>query len=205
MGIVLRFHSRASASLKPKISGAASLPSRARAAEKARKFSGGMAPRAFQLLTADIPTPDRAAVAAVPPRASIMASTELSMPTDSSRSVNVSRLHKSAVDCLPDVGVNGGMAETAETIGKRLILTREALEIKAAELCRRIDCKPNRWSQYERGVRPLTLDIANRLCDEFGLSLDWIYRNDRQKLPEWLAAKIHPQKRPNRPKVSHRA
>ena len=82
------------------------------------------------------------------------------------------------------------MRETQKSLGRRLAITREALELSAAELCKRIDCKQNRWSQYESGDRRITLEIAERLCDEFGLSLDWIYRGNRAMLPDAIRVKI---------------
>lgn len=88
------------------------------------------------------------------------------------------------------VAFNGGMAEPIKSLGERLKITREALGLSAAELCRIIDCKPNRWSQYEAGERRITLEVANALCDEFGLSLDWIYRENPAQLPHALRVKI---------------
>ena len=86
--------------------------------------------------------------------------------------------------------LNPAMRETLKNLGSRLAVTREALGLSAAELCKRIDCKPNRWSQYESGDRRITLEIADRLCDEFGLSLDWIYRGNRAFLPDAIRVKI---------------
>ena len=82
------------------------------------------------------------------------------------------------------------MAETVKSLANRLKMTREALELTAAEVCRRINCKPNRWSQYEAGERKITLEVANALCDEFGLSLDWIYRANPAQLPHQLRIKM---------------
>ena len=64
------------------------------------------------------------------------------------------------------------------------------LGLTAAELCKAIDVKANRWSQYESGERPITLPVAIAICDEYGLSLDWIYRGDPQRLPHELRIKI---------------
>jgi transcriptional regulator with XRE-family HTH domain len=50
--------------------------------------------------------------------------------------------------------------------------------------------KPNRYSQYESGVRPLTIDAALRICEEYGLTLDWLFRGDRSMLPHRLAIEI---------------
>jgi ribosome-binding protein aMBF1 (putative translation factor) len=118
------------------------------------------------------------------------ASTDLSMLIDSSQTVKVSSLHATAVESLLHVAFNRRMAETLKSLAARLKTTREALELSAAELCRRIDCKANRWSQYEGGERKITLEVANALCDEFGLSLDWIYRGNPAQLPHALRIKI---------------
>jgi ribosome-binding protein aMBF1 (putative translation factor) len=139
---------------------------------------------------AEMPTPASAAAFVGPPSASITASTEVSMVLDSSRNVNLSRLHGMAVDSGQFARCNLPMAETLKTIAARLVRTRQAIGLSAAEICKRIDCKPNRWSQYETGERKITLAVANRLCDEFGLSLDWIYRSDPFRLPHELAAKL---------------
>lgn len=82
------------------------------------------------------------------------------------------------------------MVEPSKSLGKRLKLTREALDISAADLCKRIDIKANRWSQYESGERRITTAVAMRLCDEFGLSMDWIYRADPSHLPHALRLKM---------------
>ena len=82
------------------------------------------------------------------------------------------------------------MTTTTRSIAKRLELTRSALNLSSAELCREIKCKPNRWSQYESGDRRITLAIAERLCDQYGVTLDWIYRNDTRLLPSKLLEKL---------------
>ncbi len=190
MGIVLQFprHARPSTKsvgLKPKTEGSAAGRSRrVRASLSVRKFSDGMVPRARQLLTADAPTPANAAAAAVPPNASITSSTDLSMPPYTSQPVKVSRGHDTAIDGEVGLGFKIPMPKDPKVIGPRLELTREALELSAAQLCRRIDCAQNRWSQYESGERPITMEIADKLCDEFSLTLDWIYRGDRSGLPQ---------------------
>jgi transcriptional regulator with XRE-family HTH domain len=54
----------------------------------------------------------------------------------------------------------------------------------------RVNLKPNRYSQYETGARPLTIDAALRICNEYGLTLDWLYRGERSTLPHKLAIDI---------------
>jgi DNA-binding XRE family transcriptional regulator len=185
-----RRHASASASLKPKTVGSAFFPSRASARENVRKFSVGMAPRAFQFDTADMPTPAKSAVAVLPPRALTTASTDLSMPPVYSQTVTNVNNHVLAVDGHPAGELKFGVLDTSKALGKRLVATRQALGLSAADLCRRIDCKPNRWSQYETGERRITLEIADRLCEEFRLSLDWIYRGDPSALSNSLRLEI---------------
>lgn len=82
------------------------------------------------------------------------------------------------------------MVESTKSLANRIKLTRLALEISAADLCKRIDVKPNRWSQYETGERRITTAVAIRLCEEFKLSMDWIYRADPSSLPHSLRMKM---------------
>jgi ribosome-binding protein aMBF1 (putative translation factor) len=76
-------------------------------------------------------------------------------------------------------------------IGWRLQTTREALGLSRADLCTAIKCKQPRWSQYETGERKITGTVAERLCDTYDLSLDWIYRGKMALLPGWLLEKLH--------------
>jgi ribosome-binding protein aMBF1 (putative translation factor) len=112
------------------------------------------------------------------------------MPPVYSQTVTNVNNHVLAVDGHPAGELKFGVLDTSKALGKRLVATRQALGLSAADLCRRIDCKPNRWSQYETGERRITLEIADRLCEEFRLSLDWIYRGDPSALSNSLRLEI---------------
>jgi hypothetical protein len=186
-------HSAASRDLKPKAVGLAAKPRSVKASEIVRKFSDGIALRNLQLLTAGCPTPASAATAAVPPRASTMSSTELSISHDSSRFVKLSRLHVPVMDQDKKFKCNKGM-DSPEVIGRRLTLWLEAeIQLKrrgiksAADLCKLLGIGESAWSNFKKGKikekgkwvdRPITLAVADELCEQFGLTLDWIYRND---------------------------
>ena len=77
-------------------------------------------------------------------------------------------------------------------IARRLTETREILGLSQAELCREIKIAPNRWSAYENDTkkRKITLQVAIKLCDRYGITLDWIYRGDPSALPSHIRAKI---------------
>lgn len=175
--------------LKPKRRGFALKCFSRSASDTVMNFSDGITLRYFQLLTADRPMPTSAATAAVPPRASMMSSTELSMGEDSSRFVNLSRLHCGAVDWRKKTSPNNGMDSFAD-IGDRLRIWLLAKNMSAAKLCRLIDCEENEWSMFKKGDRRITLEIADQLCKEFGLTLDWIYRNDPRGMDEDLRIRM---------------
>ena len=54
----------------------------------------------------------------------------------------------------------------------------------------RANLKPNRYNQYESGARSLSIDAAHRICDEYGVTLDWLYRGDRSTLAHKLVIDI---------------
>ncbi len=62
--------------------------------------------------------------------------------------------------------------------------------MRIREARRRVYLKPSRYIHYETGTRPLTIEAALRICDEYGLSLDWFYRDDRSRLPHHLPVAI---------------
>lgn len=209
MGMIVWFpgqhHGCVSATSKPKSSGLASRPSLASAPLKIRNFSDGIRPRARQLLTADDPTPANAATADVPPRALIMPSTVVSIRSGYSRFVNMSSVHRMEIVTDCELRPNSVMlVRSPVDVAYRLQIAQEILGLKAAELCRLTGIKPNQWSQFLNPdmKRRITLEAAYKIKDEFGITLEWIYDGDRNRLPAHfvkrlleLEAKAQPKKR----------
>lgn len=79
---------------------------------------------------------------------------------------------------------------TTAHIATRLRHTREALGLNQKEFAMRANLSQNGYNQYESGARRLTIDAAHRICDEYGVTLDWLYRGDRSRLPHHLAIEI---------------
>jgi transcriptional regulator with XRE-family HTH domain len=79
-----------------------------------------------------------------------------------------------------------------DRIGKRLRMTRVALgyDGKQAEFAGEIGVLPSALSQWELAYqgRIITISAAIRMCERFGVDLDWIYRGDPSGLPQRLAA-----------------
>jgi hypothetical protein len=186
-------HARSSAALNAKTQGSTSLPRASKASRTSKNLSGAILPRSSQLLTAEAPTPTADAAAVVPPKASTTASTVVSMTLHSSQSVKMSRLHRSGVDFTACESPKLGMHESNKSLARRLKLTREALGVIPAEVCKRLRIGANAWSMYESGERRITVPVAIKFCNEYGLTLDWIYRADPSRLPHEVRMKLPPE------------
>ena len=75
-------------------------------------------------------------------------------------------------------------------MGERLRLTREALGLSQAELCRRTGITPAAWNNAETGDNRLGIDNALSLCRATGVTLDWLFQGHRGGLPQKLAVDI---------------
>lgn len=58
---------------------------------------------------------------------------------------------------------------------------REDKDLKQMQVARDLMCDQSLYSKYERGERPLPLELADRLADYFGTSVDYLLgRTDEQ-------------------------
>ena len=78
------------------------------------------------------------------------------------------------------------MPVTPKTIGRRLLRTRQALKLSQAEFCRQIGVERNLYNPFEKGRRRITIDVAMKIRDRYGVTLDWIYAGDPHALPSGL-------------------
>jgi transcriptional regulator with XRE-family HTH domain len=78
-----------------------------------------------------------------------------------------------------------------EAVGKRLELTRMALGYESQkDFYGSTGLGASSYSMWENGTRYPSVTHAMRLCQEYGLTLDWIYRGDIASLPHKTAMKI---------------
>lgn len=82
------------------------------------------------------------------------------------------------------------MPESNKSLANRLKLTREAIGVSPAEVCKRLKVGASAWSMYESGERRITIPVAIKFCSEYGLTLDWIYRADPTRLPYEVRTKL---------------
>lgn len=74
-----------------------------------------------------------------------------------------------------------------EAIALRLVQTRTALNLGQTEFAIKANLAQNTYNQFERGKRRLSLEAAHALCDEYRLTLDWLFRADLSGIPHALA------------------
>ena len=60
---------------------------------------------------------------------------------------------------------------------------REDNDRKQAEVAKYLMCDQSLYSKYERGERPLPLELAVKLADYYGVSLDYIVGRTSVKTP----------------------
>ncbi len=77
-----------------------------------------------------------------------------------------------------------------ENVARRLTLARAAYGLDQQEFATRAGLSQPQYNQFETGRRVLTLAAAMRLCEEYNLTLDWLFRDDPSGLPRDLWLKI---------------
>jgi len=68
-------------------------------------------------------------------------------------------------------------------VSERLRISREALKLTQAALCRTTGISTAAWNNAETGDARIGLDNAILLCQATGLTLDWVFRGVRGGLP----------------------
>lgn len=180
-----RRHARASAASNVNKRRGASCPRRRKAASKTKNLSDGILRLERQLLTAAELVPQSVATAAVPPSASTMSSTVRSMPNGYSQTVNVSSPPGMEIVTGCELRFDVPMRKNRNQIIARLRAIADAEGITDAELCKRIGVRTSTWANFvsKNEKRIITLEVAVKLCDEFSVTLDWIYRGKTRGIP----------------------
>lgn len=82
-----------------------------------------------------------------------------------------------------------------DAISYRLGVTRRALQLKKSEFADRAKIGRKAYQNWDpkEGKKPVgrpNIDEATKLCNAYGLTLDWIYRGDPSRLPHELVEAI---------------
>lgn len=65
-----------------------------------------------------------------------------------------------------------------------------ALDISQADVSRATGIAENRYSQYVKGRRALTLSAALKIVAAYGVTLDWLFLGNPAALPAHIHRKI---------------
>lgn len=68
-------------------------------------------------------------------------------------------------------------------VGHRIVMLREAKGVKQSQLARHLKISAQRLSNYERGERPLDIELAIAICENLSGTLDYLYRGLNAGLP----------------------
>lgn len=70
-------------------------------------------------------------------------------------------------------------------IGARLARVRQGFtNLNQKAWAERHGINPTQWNNWEKGVRRIPVDEAEKLCDRYGLTLDYLYRGRVDGLSE---------------------
>jgi transcriptional regulator with XRE-family HTH domain len=74
-----------------------------------------------------------------------------------------------------------------KAVGNRLWKVRKVRKLSQVEISKRLDIIQATYSAYEVGSRMLSISVASRVCDEFNVTLDYLFHGDDSGLPLPLA------------------
>lgn len=78
----------------------------------------------------------------------------------------------------------------AKDVARRLLQYREILDLPQNAFAAAAQLSPQRYYQYESGVRLLTLNAAIKLCGQYNLTLDYLYLGDPSGLPNRICEQL---------------
>ncbi|MGV8168156.1 MAG: helix-turn-helix transcriptional regulator [Alkaliphilus sp.] len=61
---------------------------------------------------------------------------------------------------------------------KSLVYIRESNNISQSEMARVLGISPQRYHQYEKNKRSMPIEIAKKISDHFGITIEEIFFND---------------------------
>lgn len=72
-------------------------------------------------------------------------------------------------------------------VGLRLIALREYNDKTRAEFAASVQVDATSYGKIEKGQKPLKADMAFRIAERWGVSMDFLYRGRLTELPQSLA------------------
>jgi len=89
----------------------------------------------------------------------------------------------SEINTMPARSSRESPDRSPKAVGKRLALLREIHNLDQDEIAESIGVTQGTYSNWETGSRPLGIQSAHAICDEYDVTLDWLYRGRMGSLP----------------------
>jgi hypothetical protein len=83
-----------------------------------------------------------------------------------------------------------GMARSLHGIATRLLTLRTWRNLSQKDFCAEIDVGTNHYSPFENAKRRIPLEIATKLVEHYGVTLDWIYLGDARGMTGQMQAEL---------------
>lgn len=74
-----------------------------------------------------------------------------------------------------------------EAVGQRLTALRKYREKTRGEFAKSVGIDATSYGRIEKGLKPLKADMAYRIAERWGVSMDFLYRGRLTELPASLA------------------
>lgn len=74
-----------------------------------------------------------------------------------------------------------------EAVGRRVAALRMHHGLNQAEFAASVEIDPTSYGRIEKGTKPLKADMAYRIAERWGVSMDFLYRGRLTELPPNLA------------------
>ena len=75
-------------------------------------------------------------------------------------------------------------------VGNRIVILRNIKGVKQGELASALGITTQRLSNYERGARPVDIEIAINICSVLDSTLDFLYTGSQRGLPFHVAQQV---------------
>ena len=95
--------------------------------------------------------------------------------------------------------VMAGESDTEhDAVRRRVVQLRKAMGFTQATMGRLCGMNATTWNNYEKGVRRISIDMAIKLCQTTGVTMDFIYRGEMRGLQHDLVLKLQGEGGPQR-------
>lgn len=79
---------------------------------------------------------------------------------------------------------------TPPAVGRRLRLARKALGLRAVDMYRPLGIPPTTWSNWEQGLKRISIDEAVKIAANYRIDANWLYIGLTTGLDQAVARRI---------------